>query len=185
MQHAIINAMKCMRVIKDRIARPVYQLANYLNQPLYPHGVSTGEIIGPLSSEPVSPSQLGGRHSNPVVTTLMIALDFSGTTHQSDSHNVAFNQNSNPVPPLNKVLTVHTKLRTVGIPYLEAETSGRTIKFHCTKKPATLQSSLRSFDSLNWVTIGRETHKESSATKFTQNNGGKRRQSTEKSHGEQ
>ncbi|KZV19744.1 receptor-like protein kinase [Dorcoceras hygrometricum] len=60
MQHAIINAMKCMRAIKDRIARPVYQLANHLSQPLYPHGVSTGEIIG--------------------------------TTHQSASHNVAFNQ---------------------------------------------------------------------------------------------
>ncbi|KZV13756.1 hypothetical protein F511_45083 [Dorcoceras hygrometricum] len=27
MQHAIINAIKCMRAIKDRIARPVYQLA--------------------------------------------------------------------------------------------------------------------------------------------------------------
>ncbi|KZV24470.1 hypothetical protein F511_19101 [Dorcoceras hygrometricum] len=60
MQHAIINAMKCMRAIKDRIARPVYQLENHLSQPLYPHGVSTGEIIG--------------------------------TTHQSASHNVAFNQ---------------------------------------------------------------------------------------------
>ncbi|KZV38645.1 hypothetical protein F511_11743 [Dorcoceras hygrometricum] len=41
---------------------------------------------------PVSPSQLDGRHSNPVVTTPMIALDFSGTTHLSASHNVAFNQ---------------------------------------------------------------------------------------------
>ncbi|KZV46194.1 Argonaute 5 [Dorcoceras hygrometricum] len=60
MQHAIINAMKCMRAIKDRIARPVYQLENHLNQPLYTHGVSTGEIIG--------------------------------TTHQSASHNVSFNQ---------------------------------------------------------------------------------------------
>ncbi|KZV24560.1 hypothetical protein F511_34502 [Dorcoceras hygrometricum] len=39
------NSMKCMRAIKDRIARPVYQLANYLSQPLYPHGVSTGKII--------------------------------------------------------------------------------------------------------------------------------------------
>ncbi|KZV53066.1 hypothetical protein F511_03979 [Dorcoceras hygrometricum] len=46
MQHAIIDAMQCMRAIKDRIARPVYQLENHLNQPLYPHGVSTGEIIG-------------------------------------------------------------------------------------------------------------------------------------------
>ncbi|KZV36596.1 hypothetical protein F511_42463 [Dorcoceras hygrometricum] len=39
-----------------------------------------------------SPSQLGGRHSNPIVTTPMIALDFSGTTQQSASHNVASNQ---------------------------------------------------------------------------------------------
>ncbi|KZV31125.1 protein O-linked-mannose beta-1,4-N-acetylglucosaminyltransferase 2-like [Dorcoceras hygrometricum] len=60
MQQAIINAMKCMRAIKDRIARPVYQLENHLSQPLYPHDVSTMEIIG--------------------------------TTHQSTSHNVAFNQ---------------------------------------------------------------------------------------------
>ncbi|KZV40501.1 hypothetical protein F511_12483 [Dorcoceras hygrometricum] len=40
----------------------------------------------------VIPSQLDGRHSNPVVTTPMIALDFSGTTTQSASHNVALNQ---------------------------------------------------------------------------------------------
>ncbi|KZV16202.1 Na+/H+ antiporter [Dorcoceras hygrometricum] len=46
MQHAIINPMKCMSAIKDRIGRPVYQLENHLSQPLYPHGVSTGEIIG-------------------------------------------------------------------------------------------------------------------------------------------
>ncbi|KZV19911.1 hypothetical protein F511_29502 [Dorcoceras hygrometricum] len=45
MQHVIINAMKCMRAIKDRIARPVYQLENHINQPLHAHGVSTGEII--------------------------------------------------------------------------------------------------------------------------------------------
>ncbi|KZV36793.1 hypothetical protein F511_12289 [Dorcoceras hygrometricum] len=35
MQHAIINAMKCMRAIKDRIARPVYQLAIISIEPLY------------------------------------------------------------------------------------------------------------------------------------------------------
>ncbi|KZV38369.1 hypothetical protein F511_19890 [Dorcoceras hygrometricum] len=35
MQHAIINAMKCMRAIKDRIARPVYQLAIISSEPLY------------------------------------------------------------------------------------------------------------------------------------------------------
>ncbi|KZV39066.1 hypothetical protein F511_35460 [Dorcoceras hygrometricum] len=35
MQHAIINAMKCMRVIKDRIARPVYQLEIISIEPPY------------------------------------------------------------------------------------------------------------------------------------------------------
>ncbi|KZV56637.1 hypothetical protein F511_02136 [Dorcoceras hygrometricum] len=39
MQHAIINAMKCMRAIKDRIARPVYQLANHLSRASIPHTV--------------------------------------------------------------------------------------------------------------------------------------------------
>ncbi|KZV34085.1 hypothetical protein F511_05767 [Dorcoceras hygrometricum] len=36
--------------------------------------------------------QLGGRHSNPVVTIPTIALDLSGVTHQSASPNVAPNQ---------------------------------------------------------------------------------------------
>ncbi|KZV18207.1 hypothetical protein F511_20156 [Dorcoceras hygrometricum] len=35
MQHAKINAMKCMRAIKDRIARPVYQLAIISIETLY------------------------------------------------------------------------------------------------------------------------------------------------------
>ncbi|KZV44759.1 hypothetical protein F511_37457 [Dorcoceras hygrometricum] len=35
MQHAIINAMKCMRAIKDRIARPASQLAIISIDPLY------------------------------------------------------------------------------------------------------------------------------------------------------
>ncbi|KZV15533.1 hypothetical protein F511_02694 [Dorcoceras hygrometricum] len=182
-----------------------------------------------------------GRHSNPVVTTPMIALDFSGTTHQSASHNVAFNQviNQSVNQARDKHISrfhninhshVHTQAaksaqfvpstvdststdfsqgtethglgyqlspgsfnhgrsypesQILGISYPEAETSGRTIKFHYTKKPATSRSSPRSFYSLNWVTIRGATHKESSATKFTQNNDGKRRQSTEKSHGEQ
>ncbi|KZV33412.1 scarecrow-like protein 14 [Dorcoceras hygrometricum] len=58
MQHAIINAMKCMRAIKDRRARPVYQLENHHNQPLYPHGVSTGEIIDSQgTAQPIEASQ--------------------------------------------------------------------------------------------------------------------------------
>ncbi|KZV18222.1 recQ-mediated genome instability protein 1 [Dorcoceras hygrometricum] len=64
MQHAINQCYECMRAIKE----------------------SDSE------TRSVNPSQLGGRHSNPVVTTPMIALDFSGTTTQSASHNVALNQ---------------------------------------------------------------------------------------------
>ncbi|KZV34680.1 hypothetical protein F511_21795 [Dorcoceras hygrometricum] len=90
--------------------------------------------------------------------------------------------NLTPVLPLNKVLTVHTKLRIVGIPYPEAKTSGRSIKFHCTKKPATSRSSPRLFYSLNWVTIGRATHKEPT-TKIIENNGWNRQNSREETFG--
>ncbi|KZV16956.1 hypothetical protein F511_19742 [Dorcoceras hygrometricum] len=64
MQHDINQCYECMRAIKE----------------------SDSE------TRSVNPSQLGGRYSNPVVTTPMIALDFSGTTTQSASHNVALNQ---------------------------------------------------------------------------------------------
>ncbi|KZV38003.1 hypothetical protein F511_10224 [Dorcoceras hygrometricum] len=64
MQHAINQCYECMRAIKE----------------------SDSE------TRSVNPSKLGGRHSNPVVTTLMIALDFSRTKTQSASHNVALNQ---------------------------------------------------------------------------------------------
>ncbi|KZV35327.1 hypothetical protein F511_40493 [Dorcoceras hygrometricum] len=39
MQHAIINDMKCMSAIKDRIARPVYQLENHLSRASIPRTV--------------------------------------------------------------------------------------------------------------------------------------------------
>ncbi|KZV28588.1 hypothetical protein F511_38509 [Dorcoceras hygrometricum] len=81
------NTRSSLRLSKKRIARPVHQLANQI-KPLY----HAQPIRRWKSSGPISPSQLGGRHSNPVVTTPMIALDFSGTTHQSASHNVAPNQ---------------------------------------------------------------------------------------------
>ncbi|KZV51688.1 hypothetical protein F511_30101 [Dorcoceras hygrometricum] len=79
------------------MARPVYQLATqikplYHSQPISRWKSSVRDHRGP---SPVSPSQLGGRHSNPVVTTPTIALDFAGTTQQSASHNVAPNQ----IPP--------------------------------------------------------------------------------------
>ncbi|KZV57839.1 hypothetical protein F511_29084 [Dorcoceras hygrometricum] len=93
MQHAIINAVKCMRPIKDRIARPVYQLTNHLSRASIPRTVyqpgksSVRDLQSPSAHHR---SVIGGRRSNPAVTTPMIALDFS--THLSASHNVALNQ---------------------------------------------------------------------------------------------
>ncbi|KZV44942.1 hypothetical protein F511_29628 [Dorcoceras hygrometricum] len=61
-QHAINQCYECMRQSKE-----ISQLDRCNN----------------------CPSQLGDRHSYPVVTAPTIALDFSGTTQQSASHNVA------------------------------------------------------------------------------------------------
>ncbi|KZV24062.1 KH domain-containing protein-like [Dorcoceras hygrometricum] len=183
MQNAIINAMKCMRAIKDRIARPVYQLANHHNQPLYPHDVSTGEIIGTthLSAShnvainqvinqsirlnilytrtmyqpgkssvrdlqsPVSPSQLGGRHSNQIVTIPMIALDFSGTTHLSASHNVAINQVINQSIRLNIIISADFTTSITAMSTLKAVKSAQFV-------PSTADSTSTDFSQ------GTETH---------------------------
>ncbi|KZV56826.1 hypothetical protein F511_32766 [Dorcoceras hygrometricum] len=173
MQHAIINAMKCMRAIKDRIARPVYHLANHNNQPLYPHGVSTGEIIGTthlLSSHNVAINQVINQSVNQAQDI------YKGMAQTIEASQLP----SATAITAGKELAANTKLRMAGNPYPEVEIRGRTTEFHCTKKTATSRSSPRSFYSLNWVTIGRATHKESSATKIAQNNGGERRQWTGK-----
>ncbi|KZV33361.1 WPP domain-interacting protein 2-like [Dorcoceras hygrometricum] len=94
MQHAIIDAMKCMRAIKDRIAKPVYKLAIISIEPLYHarcinRGNHRSVIIG--ARQPIT-ARWSSDTTNQSVTTPMIALDFSGTTNQSASHNVALNQ---------------------------------------------------------------------------------------------
>ncbi|KZV29169.1 dr1-associated corepressor [Dorcoceras hygrometricum] len=53
---------------------------------------SYSDSAASYSNSDAAPSQLGGRHSNPVVTTPTIALDLVDTTQQSASHNVAPNQ---------------------------------------------------------------------------------------------
>ncbi|KZV20712.1 hypothetical protein F511_09241 [Dorcoceras hygrometricum] len=96
MQHAIINAMKCMRAIKDRIARPVYQLAIITIEPLYhAQQVSRWNHRSVIfrTRQPIT-ARWSSDTTSQSVTTPMIALDFSGTTSQSASHNVALNQNS-------------------------------------------------------------------------------------------
>ncbi|KZV41851.1 hypothetical protein F511_29051 [Dorcoceras hygrometricum] len=94
MQHAIINAMKCMRAIKDRIARPVNQLANQSVEPLY-HArcINRGNHRSVIfRARQLITARWYSDTTNQSVTTPMIALDISGTTTQSASHNVALNQ---------------------------------------------------------------------------------------------
>ncbi|KZV31965.1 interactor of constitutive active ROPs 4-like [Dorcoceras hygrometricum] len=142
MQHAIINAMKCMRAIKDRIARPVYQLAHHLSQPLYPHGVSTGEIIG--------------------------------TTHQSSSHNVAFNQVINQSVNQARDRSTLTQKLT-----LTEERSGK-ISQKASNEQALRVSSNPRFQYPNWYQSVEKLKRSSAppiSIKTTAGHGGNRRKS--------
>ncbi|KZV51353.1 TMV resistance protein N-like [Dorcoceras hygrometricum] len=76
MQHAIIDSMKSMRAIKDRIARPVYYLEIISVKHLY--------HAQPISRWKSSVHDIGAR-----------------TTHQSTSHNVAFHRIINQSVRLN------------------------------------------------------------------------------------
>ncbi|KZV26534.1 hypothetical protein F511_35980 [Dorcoceras hygrometricum] len=62
-----------------------------------------------MHNRPVSPSQLGVRHSYPVVTASTIALNFSGTTQQSASHNVAPKQKRPATNSSSRPLKIHGK----------------------------------------------------------------------------
>ncbi|KZV52765.1 hypothetical protein F511_42475 [Dorcoceras hygrometricum] len=83
------------RANKDRIARPAYQLANQNLSSLYTtHSKSAGgnhrSVIFRVR-QPIT-ARWSSDTTNQSVTTSMIALDFSGTTNQSASHNVALKQ---------------------------------------------------------------------------------------------
>ncbi|KZV55874.1 protein STICHEL-like [Dorcoceras hygrometricum] len=90
-------------------------------------------------SKDVLPSQLGGRHSYPVVTAPTIALDVSGTTQQSSSHNVAPNQLNSATQHANptarsilqsytstQALTTKNRAQTTRITHPKAHASRRT-----------------------------------------------------------
>ncbi|KZV19292.1 flavonol sulfotransferase-like [Dorcoceras hygrometricum] len=239
MQHAIINAMKCMRAIKGRIARPVNQLENHLNRASIPRTVyqpgksSVRDLQSPSahhSSVVFRHNQSVGHHSDDSIglfrhdtsvgqsqrgsqsgqnTKLKQFNKLSHVNHRITSADLITSitamstlkavKSAQFVPStadfyLNRFTKAgHKQLKQVCFLVLrqsrqdaprasnpEAETSGRTIYFHCTKKPATAGSSQRSLYSLNWVTIGRQLTRKSSATKITQNHGGERRKSTGK-----
>ncbi|KZV56791.1 AT-rich interactive domain-containing protein 4-like [Dorcoceras hygrometricum] len=164
MQHDIIDAMKCMRAIKDQIARPVYQLAIISIKPLY-----HAQPISRWKSSVRDHRSPSAHHSSVVDTRIRSNQNFSVA--------IPTVKNLTPVLLLNKVLASNTKLTTIGISYPTAGTSGRTIGFHCTKKSTASWSYPRSLHSFKWVTIERASHRDSSATKIAQIIGGERRKS--------
>ncbi|KZV49541.1 hypothetical protein F511_25140 [Dorcoceras hygrometricum] len=200
MQHAIINSIKCMRAIKDRIARPVYQLAiisvRLYTRTVYQPGKSS---VRHHRSPSAHHSSVVFRHNKSVghhyddsvglfrhnssklsrTSNLLGKLNIQRMPSSNQNFLVAIPtvKNLTPVLLLNKVLESNTKLRTLGISYPTAGTSRRTIGFHCTKKSAASRSSPRSLHSFKWVTIERASHRDSSATKIAQIIGGERRQS--------
>ncbi|KZV55700.1 hypothetical protein F511_14120 [Dorcoceras hygrometricum] len=80
-------------VKEHRSSRPANQLAIISIEPLYPHSVSTGEIIDPWFSGPSSIiARWYSDTTNQSVTNPMIALYLSGTTHLSAGLNVDLSQ---------------------------------------------------------------------------------------------
>ncbi|KZV26001.1 putative glycosyltransferase [Dorcoceras hygrometricum] len=130
---------------------------------------SAGEA---LRAGPVNPSQLGGRHSNPVVTTPTIALDFSGTTQQSASHNVAPNQAliTKNRAQLQELLTqtAHASSRTLAQAFLKSF-----------EVPQLRVSTSSEIQLLKWVANERAKQGELSATKISKNEGWMRWKSRE------
>ncbi|KZV40343.1 hypothetical protein F511_14913 [Dorcoceras hygrometricum] len=151
------------------------------------HNVAPNQVIKsicPGSICMVSPSQIGGRHSNPVVTTPMIALDFSGTTHQSASHNVAPNQFYKST----QALTTRTKLKTTKDAHPEVHASRRKTRPRFLPKTSNASNSTlldsTLIQGLKCVAIKRAKLGEFNATKIVKNRGRKRRESAVESYGE-
>ncbi|KZV24132.1 hypothetical protein F511_40976 [Dorcoceras hygrometricum] len=100
MKHAIINAMKCMRAIKDRIARPVYQLA-IISVSFYTHMVyqpgksSVRDLRSPLShhSSVISP---GTDNLKPSLTGHDNSVFCHTTPAKQLKHNIKTEENAYP-----------------------------------------------------------------------------------------
>ncbi|KZV46541.1 hypothetical protein F511_39080 [Dorcoceras hygrometricum] len=177
MQHAIINAIKCMRAIKDRIAKPVSQLAIISIEPLY-HAQQVSRWKSSVRDlqvrQPIT-ARWSSDTTNQSVTTPMIALDFSGTTNQLASHNVALKQHhSLRSEPCSSSKSL-PKLETTRNAHPETQTSRRTNELLCTRTQQLRTSFPTLIQGFKWVAIERATLKESSVTKIAQIIGGERR----------
>ncbi|KZV36807.1 alpha-taxilin [Dorcoceras hygrometricum] len=93
MKHAIINAMKCMRAIKDRIARPVYQLAiisiSLYTRTVYQSGKSSVRDLR-------SPSAHHSSVRRTLTYKLTLTKERSGKISQKASNEQALRVSSNP-----------------------------------------------------------------------------------------
>ncbi|KZV56696.1 hypothetical protein F511_40271 [Dorcoceras hygrometricum] len=201
MQHAIINAMKCMRAIKDRIARPVYQMA-IISVSLY-----TRTVYRPGKSS-VRDLQSPSAHHSSVVDTRIRSISTDFTTSITAMFMLKavkicsirtsilriIQQISPGTANLKPSLTGHDNsalkqnLKTEENTYPKAYTNRGTLGQDFTESVERTGSSrfLKSTIPVSkLVSIGRESQEDFSATNIIQNNGGTRRQSTEENHGEQ
>ncbi|KZV27122.1 hypothetical protein F511_30503 [Dorcoceras hygrometricum] len=161
MQHAIINAMKCMRAIKDRIAKPVYQLVIISIEPLY-HAQqvswwksSVRDLQDPHDNS-VGQSQRGSQSADSTSTD-----SYKGTVQQLKQL-IFFLLSKIPADTSQKLKPAE-------------EPTNFSVRGH-SNFTFLLQSLIQGF---KWVAIERATLKESSATKIAQKssakNGGNRR----------
>ncbi|KZV15838.1 hypothetical protein F511_25359 [Dorcoceras hygrometricum] len=181
MQHSIINAMKCMRAIKDRIARPVYQLAIISIEPLY-----HAQQVSRWKSSVRDLQEPSAHHSS-----VVFRHDKSVGHHSDDSvglfrhdKSVGQSQRGSQSEPLSSSTSL-PKLKTTRNAHPKTQTSRRTNELLCTRTQQLRTSSPKLIQGFKWVSIERATHKESNATKIAQIIGGERWQSTEIGHSEQ
>ncbi|KZV48817.1 hypothetical protein F511_24056 [Dorcoceras hygrometricum] len=164
MQHAIINAMKCMRAIKDRRAKPVYQLA------IISISLHTRTVYQPGKSS-VRDLRSPSAHHSLVISPGTANLKPSLTGHDNSAaqllkHNFKTEENTYP--------KAYTNRGTLGQDFTESVERTGSSRFLKSTVPVS-----------KLVSIGRETQEKFSATNIIQNNGKTRWQSTEENHGEQ
>ncbi|KZV45077.1 hypothetical protein F511_25017 [Dorcoceras hygrometricum] len=194
-----------MGLSKNRIARPVHQLANQI-KPLY-----HAQPISRWKSSVRDHRGPSAHHSSvvdtPVVTTPMIALDISGTTHQSASHNIT----QSTAELTADATSFHKVQKFTAAGFLELKSvqgTNNKIKVQnseeCSPKSLNPQDKRTAkispkasnasnstlpdsalIQGLKWVAIERAKLGEFNATKIIKNRGWKRRESAMESYGEQ
>ncbi|KZV26603.1 MATE efflux family protein 4, chloroplastic [Dorcoceras hygrometricum] len=121
--------------LKHRSSRPANQLTVISIEPLYPHSVSTGEIIGPSAIT----ARWFSDTTDQSVTNPIIALYLSGMTHLSAGHNVALSQ----ISPGHDNLSLLKRATSLVTPNL----AGTSLELKSVKEISYLSSQLH-FSSL-------------------------------------